>query len=98
MEFEKMTEMSLFKNKNRHTDKERKGGINQEVGINIYTLLCVKLEKGMATHSSVLPWRIPWQGSLAGCGPQGRKEWDKSWATDETTAMCEIGNLQGPAV
>ena len=28
------------------TDKERKGGINLEVGINKYTLLCVKLEKG----------------------------------------------------
>ena len=23
------------------------------------------LEEGMATHSSVLAWRIPWMGSLA---------------------------------
>ena len=56
------------------------GGINQEVGINIYTLMAqmVKnppamqeiwvrslgweelLEEGMATHSSILAWRIPW--------------------------------------
>ena len=23
------------------------------------------LEKGMATHSSILPWRIPWKEELA---------------------------------
>ena len=30
------------------------------------------LEKEMATHSSVLAWRIPGWGSLVGCRPQGR--------------------------
>ena len=34
------------------------------------------LEKGMATHSSVLAWRIPWQRSLAGYRPRGCKESD----------------------
>ena len=35
------------------------------------------LEKGMATHSSILAWRIPsGQRSLAGCSPQGRRESD----------------------
>ena len=29
------------------------------------------LEKGMATHSSVLAWRIPGQRSLAGYSPRG---------------------------
>ena len=34
-------------------------------------------EKGMATHSSVLAWRIPWtEEKLAGCSPWGRKESD----------------------
>ena len=34
-------------------------------------------EKGMATHSSVLAWRIPWtEEKLAGCSPRGRKESD----------------------
>ena len=33
------------------------------------------LEKGMATHSSILAWRIP-QRSLAGCNPWDRKELD----------------------
>ena len=32
------------------------------------------LEKGMAIHSSILAWRIPW--SLAGCSPLGHKESD----------------------
>ena len=32
------------------------------------------LEKGMATHSSILAWRIPW--SLAGYNPWGHKEPD----------------------
>ena len=34
------------------------------------------LEKEMATHSSVLAWRIPRAGSLAGHSPWGRKDSD----------------------
>ena len=34
------------------------------------------LEKRMATHSGILAWRIPWQRSLAGYSPRGRKESD----------------------
>ena len=34
------------------------------------------LEKGMATHSSVLAWETPWQRSLAGYGLCGHKELD----------------------
>ena len=26
-------------------------------------------EKGMATHSSIFAWRIPWKRSLVGCSP-----------------------------
>ena len=32
------------------------------------------LEKGMATHFSILAWRIPRDRSLAGYSPQGHKE------------------------
>ena len=32
------------------------------------------LEKEMATHSSILAWRIPWTGSLLGYSPWGHKE------------------------
>ena len=34
------------------------------------------LEKGMATHSSLLAWRIPWTEEPGGCSPWGRKESD----------------------
>ena len=32
------------------------------------------LEKGMATHSSILAWRIPWTRSLKGRSPWGHEE------------------------
>ena len=31
------------------------------------------LEKGMATHTSILAWGIPWTRSLAGNSPQDRR-------------------------
>ena len=34
------------------------------------------LEEGMATHSSVLAWRIPWTEELIGYSPRGYKESD----------------------
>ena len=34
------------------------------------------LEKGMATHSSILAWRIPWTEELGGLQSTGRKESD----------------------
>ena len=34
------------------------------------------LEKGMATHSSILAWRIPWTEDLLGYSPWGHKESD----------------------
>ena len=32
------------------------------------------LEKEMATHSSILAWKIPWMEELVGHSPWGRKE------------------------
>ena len=34
------------------------------------------LEKEMATHSSILAWRIPWMEELGGLQSKGRKESD----------------------
>ena len=34
------------------------------------------LEKGMATHSSILAWKIPWREVPGGYTPWGRKESD----------------------
>ena len=39
------------------------------------------LEKEMATHSSVLAWRIPGTGSLVGCRLWGHIESDTTEAT-----------------
>ena len=39
------------------------------------------LEKEMATHSSVLAWRMPGTGSLVGCRLRGLTEWDMTKAT-----------------
>ena len=45
------------------------------------------LEKEMATHSSILAWRIPWMGrSLVGYSPRGHKELD-------TTAQLHFTSL-----
>ena len=43
------------------------------------------LEKGMATHSSILAWRIPWTENLAGQSPWGCKESD---TTEQLTLSC----------
>ena len=34
------------------------------------------LEKEMATHSSILAWKIPWTDDLVGYSPWGHKESD----------------------
>ena len=34
------------------------------------------LEEGMATHSSILAWRVSWTEEPCGYGPWGRKELD----------------------
>ena len=38
------------------------------------------LEDGMATHSSILAWRILWREEPGGHGPWGRKESDTTEA------------------
>ena len=48
------------------------------------------LEKGMATHSSILAWRIPW--SLVGYSPWGWKGLDTTERLTFTTPMHSINN------
>ena len=36
----------------------------------------ITVEKGMATHSRILAWRIPWTEELSGLQSTGRKESD----------------------
>ena len=49
------------------------------------------LEKGMATHSNILAWRIPWTEEPGGCSPWGRKESD---TTERLTQGKEDVGLQ----
>ena len=39
------------------------------------------LEEGMATHSSILAWRIPWTGEPGGLQPKGHKQSDTTEGT-----------------
>ena len=39
------------------------------------------LEEGIATHSSILAWRIPWTEELSGLSSWGRRELDTTEAT-----------------
>ena len=39
------------------------------------------LEKEMATHSSILAWRIPWTANMAGYNPWGHEDLDMTEAT-----------------
>ena len=58
------------------------------------------LEKGMATHSSILAWRIPWtERSLAGYIPRGHRESDKTEQLSLTQRFVEFfkNETNGPA-
>ena len=47
------------------------------------------LEEGMATHSSILAWRIPWTEEPGGLQSQGLKESDMAEATEHArTYIC----------
>ena len=39
------------------------------------------LEEGMAVHSSILAWKIPWTEELGGLSPMSCKESDTAEAT-----------------
>ena len=45
------------------------------------------LEKGMATHSSILAWRIPWTEEPGGLQSMGSQRVGHDWATSHTHYM-----------
>ena len=52
------------------------------------------LEKGTATHSSILTWRIPWTEEAVELQFKGRKESDKTeWPTHKDTAFHILARL-----
>ena len=62
------------------------------------------LEEGMATHTSILAWRIPWTEEPGGLQPVGlqRVRHDLSTAQQQHghihNATCEIDHQRGAAV
>ena len=53
------------------------------------------LEKKMATHSSILAWRIPWTEELGGLQPTGRKESDTTERLHFHLHIWETGAKDG---
>ena len=45
------------------------------------------LEKGMATHSSILAWRIPWMEETGGLHSTGSPRVRHSWATNVSLSL-----------
>ena len=56
------------------------------------------LEEGVATHTSILAWRIHGQRSLAGYSPRGREESDVTEETQALTACTQEGLPQAIAL
>ena len=49
------------------------------------------LKTGMATHSSILAWRIPWTEKPAGYSSWGRKELDMTEQLTLSLSRCWAG-------
>ena len=45
----------------------------------------------MATHSSILAWRIPWTEEPGGHGPRGHSESDTTEVTEHTCTHSSVG-------
>ena len=54
------------------------------------------LEKGMATHSNILAWEIPWTEEPGGLQSMGCKEWDMTRGALVVVPeifLCHVGSL-----
>ena len=52
------------------------------------------VEQEVATHSSVLAWKIPWTEDLVGYKPRGRNDWDMSARTHTRTFLWRCSTLR----
>ena len=46
-------------------------------------------EKGMATHRSILAWRIPWTEEPSGLPSMGLKSLRQDWETNTLTSLSQ---------
>ena len=51
------------------------------------------LEEGMATHSSILAWRIPWTEEPGGLQSMGSQRVGHNWATKHSTSLQKHGKV-----
>ena len=51
------------------------------------------LEKGTATHSSILAWKIPWTKEPSGLQFMGSPRVRHDWATNTRTIQCTFKNV-----
>ena len=56
------------------------------------------LEEGMATHSNILAWRIPWIENLEGYSSWGQKELDKTERLMRTCRRVSTAEIQAVTV
>ena len=54
------------------------------------------LEKGMAIHSSILSWRIPWAEEAGGLQSVGSQRIRHDWATNSTTIKSSLHSFNPP--
>ena len=53
----------------------------------------IPLEKGMATHSSLLAWRIPWTEEPGGLQSMGSQELNTSEGTEHAPSINNKGAI-----
>ena len=51
------------------------------------------LEEEMATHSSILAWRIPWAEELGGLQSMGSQRVRHDWATKQQSSVSSVQSL-----
>ena len=65
-----------------------------------YLLVCMSMEKGMATHSSILVWRIPWTehpGGLQSMGSQRVGHSEGLRMHDMQSSLNRVAQWRGPS-
>ena len=56
------------------------------------------LEKKMATHFSILAWRIPWTEELGGLQSMGSQRVGHDWANNTLTQYCHLREKAGSSI
>ena len=65
----------------------------------LFLLIFIYVEKEMATHSSILAWRIPWMEDSSGLWSMGSQRVGHDWATNThlfMTTPCSMWELSSP--